>query len=86
MHIATIHNQVECCKYIVHTFPDLLNGTADDGSTPLHYAAKHGSLESLIILLDAGSDVSIKNTFGQTPMDLAKTYNHYACVHELEKR
>ena len=86
LHIAAIHNQAECCKYIVATFPELLNGTTADGSTPLHCAAKHGSLESLVILLDAGSDASIRNTFGATPMDLAKAYNHDACVHELEKR
>ncbi|MCC6127993.1 MAG: ankyrin repeat domain-containing protein, partial [Chlamydiae bacterium] len=39
--------------------------------TPLHWAAKHGHLESARILLERGANLSSANTNQDTPMDLA---------------
>lgn len=38
-----------------------------DGWTPLHYAAARGRTEILVYLLDAGADMTWKNSAGQTP-------------------
>jgi ankyrin repeat protein len=41
-------------------------------NTPLHYAAGYGRAAAVALLLDAGADVSIKNSTGKTAVDLAK--------------
>lgn len=41
------------------------------GYTPLHWAAKHGHLESIKLLLAHQTDYTILNTNGDTPLDLA---------------
>ena len=41
------------------------------GTTPLHYAAAFGNVESVKLLLDAGASVNAKNTFDATPLILA---------------
>lgn len=41
-----------------------------NGDTPLHWAARSGTLENVIALLNAGADGSVINNAGQTPADL----------------
>jgi ankyrin repeat protein len=41
-------------------------------NTPLHYAAGYGREAAVALLLDAGADVSVKNSTGKTAADLAK--------------
>ncbi|KAF0989742.1 hypothetical protein HZS_7684, partial [Henneguya salminicola] len=43
------------------------------GFTPLHYAVFLQDLQMIKLLLDSGADITIKNTYGQTPADLALT-------------
>lgn len=43
-----------------------------NGETALHYAARHGYVSSIELLLNAGADLSIKNVFGHTAADLAQ--------------
>jgi ankyrin repeat protein len=38
------------------------------GTTPLHYAAAYGSVESVRVLLAAGADVNARNDFEATPL------------------
>ncbi len=40
--------------------------------TPLHYAARFGTPETVTILLDAGADAAMKDVDGKTPFDLAE--------------
>ena len=45
------------------------------GYTPLHHASLHGQIQKVKLLLEQkhpGSNVSIKNEFGQTPLHLAQ--------------
>jgi len=41
-----------------------------DGDTPLHDAVMRSNLASVMLLVDAGADDSIKNSKGRTPLDL----------------
>lgn len=40
-------------------------------NTPLHYAALFGSLKCVTLLLDNGAEPGLRNTSGQSPVDLA---------------
>jgi ankyrin repeat protein len=46
------------------------------GITPLHYAAKHGDPDMLVLLLENGADVSIAMEDGSLPADLASEYGY----------
>ncbi|MBC6437486.1 MAG: ankyrin repeat domain-containing protein [Rhodobacteraceae bacterium] len=42
------------------------------GTTPLHYAAGHGTPEAVRALIDAGADMAARTEDGQAPADLAE--------------
>jgi ankyrin repeat protein len=42
-----------------------------NGTTPLHNAIEGGNLEAILLLLQYGADISIKNCHGETPLVLA---------------
>lgn len=43
-----------------------------NGETALHYAARHGYVSSIELLLDAGADPSIRNVYGLSAADLVQ--------------
>ena len=43
-----------------------------NGYTPLHQAAKKGSLSNVKVLAAATPDVNAKNKWGKTPLDIAR--------------
>ncbi|XP_071864941.1 no mechanoreceptor potential C isoform X2 [Bombus fervidus] len=47
------------------------NLTTDDGQTPVHVAASHGNLTTLLLLLEDGGDPMYKSKNGETPLHLA---------------
>lgn len=51
-----------------------VSSTTDSGSTPLHLAASEGLLDCTEILVQAGADVSAKDSVGHTPLDLARIW------------
>jgi ankyrin repeat protein len=58
----------------------------DDGATALHFAAKHGALETAKLLLGAGIDVNVKDTNGQTALDIAARCNQGEVAHLIADR
>ena len=87
LHFAVVKDDnYECAEYIIENYSHLIHTTDLNGNTPLHEAAKHGSVRCLTALLDAGSDFTQVNMSNQTPLDIAKNNNHEACAQELEKR
>ena len=44
--------------------------------TPLHLAAQQGQIDTIILLLENGAMVDVKNDFGQTAADLATERGH----------
>jgi hypothetical protein len=55
----------------------------EENYTALHWSANHGELTLTLALLEAGSDPSVKNRFGSTPLTLAACASHCAVVQML---
>ena len=53
------------------------------GSTPLHYAARVGSIIKVRILLDRGADPLVKDDRGRTPRDHARIYGPFSAVEDV---
>ena len=62
-----------------------VNGGDDCANTPLHAAAKAGSVECCRKLVLAGAEVLRRNTQGRSPSDLAKEAGHTETVEALKK-
>lgn len=48
-----------------------------EDSTPLHYAAENGHLETVKVLLDKGADQTLRDRWRRSPMDLADSNRRY---------
>jgi len=54
-----------------------------DGTTPLHWAARHDDLKTAEALIQAGADVNAANRYGMTPINLAATSGSAAMIRLL---
>jgi ankyrin repeat protein len=60
--------------------------TINDGATsPLHEAARSGSMETVGLLLDAGADAALRNDQGKTPLEIAADSAHPGVVELLQR-
>ena len=53
--------------------------------TALHWAARYNSTDVIEVLLKHGASTNIKDRFGDTPIDLARSKNNEAAVRLLER-
>lgn len=60
-----------------------VNATDENGSSPLHIAAKRGHLEIATLLLEADADPNWSNDGGATPLHWATRGNHLPVVRLL---
>ncbi|XP_062593371.1 ankyrin-2-like [Saccostrea cucullata] len=70
LHLCCLNSKTDICKYLVNTYPDLLNVTDNNGQNALHDAAWSGNVEILKFLLDKGSDINIARKDGKTVLHL----------------
>ncbi|KAI1151412.1 ankyrin repeat-containing domain protein [Nemania diffusa] len=56
------------------------------GWTALHYAAAHGNVQTLQVLLDAGANLNAKDISLQTPVQRATFCNNLPIIEALVKR
>jgi ankyrin repeat protein len=59
------------------------NGSASDGTTPLHWAVHDNDAAEVRRLIAAGANVNAKNDFGATPMSEAATVGNTAIIKML---
>jgi hypothetical protein len=52
--------------------PSEVNARNNDGSTPLHWAAKWGNTKTAKLLGELGADPEARNNSGRTPLDSAR--------------
>lgn len=81
LHAAVIKNNIEAVKKILKA-PYLqktgdVNSRNQEGSTPLHEAAKQGHSEILRLLLAKNPDVHIRDGTGATPLHVSLACNFY---------
>ena len=56
----------------------------EDGYTPLHYAAGYGRLDILQALLAAGADKEVRNSDGQSALDVAELNREAGTIRVLK--
>ncbi|NXR01034.1 ASB3 protein, partial [Sagittarius serpentarius] len=78
IHEAAAHNSSECLRLLVHAAPsdDYINSKTFEGMCALHLSARHGSLESVRVLLEDGADPNEVTTEATTPLFLAVENGH----------
>lgn len=74
LHKAAFWGHIEAVRYLVSELKIDPNVQDKMGDTALHDAARFGHEEVVEILLQAGTDTSLKNSAGMNPHDLAIEY------------
>lgn len=79
-----------CTAHIPYVKRLLDNGASatavsSSGTTPLHMAARMGTVPLMEILIEHGAAADLKNLAGQTPLDFAKSWNKKKNVSFLKK-
>ena len=80
---AVEENNYIKCKFMCEKYNSYINTLIFHGQTPLMLAAKYGSLDLILLLLNNGADVNKANGFGLTSLMIAAMYNHINIMNEL---
>ncbi|XP_025833800.1 serine/threonine-protein phosphatase 6 regulatory ankyrin repeat subunit A [Agrilus planipennis] len=83
LHIAARVKDGDRCALMLLKSGAGPNLTTDDGQTPVHVAANHGNLQTLLLLLEDGGDPKFKNKNSETPLHLASRGCHPDVVAHL---
>ena len=71
LHIAAMSQAGDAAKLLLSGNNIVLNALDKAGFSPLHYAAKVGSVRLINLLCDSGADINQKTLAGQTSLALA---------------
>jgi hypothetical protein len=85
--VATNWNAPECVAVLLARGGDALDvnaATTEHKSTALHWAAYMDHREILTLLLQAGADPTIRNTYDRSPWEVAQRKGHKQCVRLLQ--
>lgn len=80
LHWASINNRKEVVQYLLQNgaIVDALGG--DLSATPLHWATRQGHLNTVVVLLSAGADATIRDNEGCSCIHLAAQFGHTALI------
>jgi ankyrin repeat protein len=73
----------EIIKILVDGGADINTGARFSNITPLMWLAQNGNIEGVKYLVEKGSDINIKDEYGQTAIDYAKKNRHTDIVKYL---
>lgn len=76
--IAGAKNKLDIIDFLVEQKQFDIHQPDNQGNTPLHYAAEHGSISHIQYLLEKGAKTDVQNKAGQTPLHvlLGGRYNN----------
>lgn len=74
-HIAAMESRTQTLLELITKKEELVHAKDENGWTPLHEAARAGSVEAVKLLVEKGADVNVKTAYGQTALYLA-THEH----------
>ena len=70
MHLVAYHSNMTCLRVLLlHNSP--VDGSRDDGHSPLHLACGRGQEEMISDLIFMGANVSLRNSSNMTPLHTA---------------
>jgi ankyrin repeat protein len=70
IHAAKDGNR-DALRRAIATDPTIVNARTTSGQTPLHAALAGGHVETALLLIEAGADVSVPDAGGGTPFHIA---------------
>mgnify|MGYP001261262171 CR=1 FL=1 len=86
-HSAARANDMDLLEEMLEEIPEAdVNVENGDGDTPIHEAARNGSLQCVELLLDHGADVNAQNGCGDTPIHEATENMQTGCLQCLLER
>ncbi|KAK3591754.1 hypothetical protein CHS0354_019526 [Potamilus streckersoni] len=74
LHRACMHGKIEMTKYLVETYPKMLNELAIDKGTTAHHAAAGGDVAVLAYLIDRGTDPWCRTSREENLLHIACIY------------
>lgn len=75
LHDAAIQGHAEIVTLLIDAGADVNAQDTEDHYTPLHDAARMNHANIVKLLLAAGADRSLKDKYGDTPLDIAQEYD-----------
>jgi len=83
LHIVSSWGDTDAINLLVSSGANI-NAQGETGFTPLHCAVEQDHPKALRALLSLGAK-SIKDSNGDTPIDLAKSLQHNECINVLQQ-
>lgn len=85
-HIAAQEMNIQVLEVLLTYSPEEISSVADDGGTPLYFAARTGYDKTVAFLLEAGADPSIVTHDGLSPLHSAAQTGSLSSVKMLVER
>ncbi|PFX25779.1 Ankyrin repeat and SOCS box protein 13 [Stylophora pistillata] len=85
IHEAALNGHIDCLASLLEKGAKVDSATYNNNgpNTPLHYAARHGYVESVRLLLMYGADWKSVNNFGETPLHCTAMRGYVDCMQTL---
>lgn len=85
LHIAATHGHLKVAASLLGAGARVDSPGGHSGLTPLHLAAERGHLDVSNCLIFNGAQLSLKDSAGQTPLDLAEKNRHRLLVRTMRR-
>lgn len=83
--LAAAKNHVDILRYFIDKGANVNDISSDTAGPAIVFAAVHGSIESIVVLIQAGADINLSDCDGQTPIFFAAYHGHRDIVATLKE-
>jgi ankyrin repeat protein len=80
LHWAAINNRKDIIKFFIEKGAEVDAVGGELNATPLHWATRQGHLDAVVILMNAGTDPTLRDAEGCSCIHLAAQFGHTALV------